>query len=195
MQILWLGSLVWGLLAVPSWAQTARVEPLQVKLSVSQVPLPAPGEVQFQRPTAPAAASAQYLVYVPEASAALLSRVRALAPDAFATQLGGQSVIQVGRFEREGNARNLQQALTQVGVTAQLLSLNRVGVRVDQPGGVTPDPAAEPLPTAPPAQVCAQGLVINGSPGQVVQVVVLPSGAGESVVRQFSLGPQTALRC
>ncbi|MBD2101063.1 hypothetical protein [Leptolyngbya sp. FACHB-261] len=232
-------SLSCALLSQPVLAQTslsvqlgALVSPPSLRLAAQTPsantlppPLPAPTrpiELEFRRPERSTEAG-QYLVYVPAASGALLSRVRTLVPDAFATQLGGRSVVQAGRFAQENNARSLVQALAQAGVSAQVIRLAQLGITAGSaqtsgqiPGqipGQAPEspsssseapeaasgsatPGVPPLASASEAsRICPQGLVINGSPGQMIQVVVLPAGSGEPIVRQFTLGPQSALRC
>ncbi|WAL59795.1 DUF1565 domain-containing protein [Thermocoleostomius sinensis] len=63
-------------------------------------------------------ASLRYRVVVDANNDQLRSLVQAIVPDAFMTQIGGQSLIQVGAFSDRGNAEQVVQRLNQNGLVA-----------------------------------------------------------------------------
>ncbi|NET33908.1 MAG: DUF3747 domain-containing protein [Cyanothece sp. SIO1E1] len=127
----------------------ARINPSPVTRRPSPLPPPAPRRPQLpapprvERPAAngssrAAALGFNYRVIVAATTAAEQQRVKAIAPDAFRTQLNGQTVIQAGLFRARRDARELQQRLRRQNLQAQVLPIERAA----QPAP-TPSPAAE----------------------------------------------------
>ncbi|MBV9387394.1 MAG: hypothetical protein JOZ78_13310 [Chroococcidiopsidaceae cyanobacterium CP_BM_ER_R8_30] len=66
----------------------------------------------------------RYLVYVDRANSLRLQKVRQLEPNAFVRQYQGKSVIQVGVFNREADAKQRVRELKARGISSQIVSLS-----------------------------------------------------------------------
>jgi hypothetical protein len=88
-------------------------------------------------------AANQYLVYVPNADPTTVQQVKAIAPEAFRSQLdSGQAIVQIGRFNNLNLAQRRIDDLKTSGVTAQV---TQVSTRLS-----SASPAPNSFPTATP---------------------------------------------
>ncbi len=70
-------------------------------------------------------AANQYLVYVPNADPTTVQQVKAIAPEAFRSQLdSGQAIVQIGRFNNLNLAQRRIEELKTAGVTAQVTQVS-----------------------------------------------------------------------
>ncbi|MEM9806079.1 MAG: DUF3747 domain-containing protein [Cyanobacteria bacterium P01_D01_bin.56] len=122
----------------------------------SPAPLPTPPNTRPQLPPPTIGrptpgnnnTNVDYQVVVPGSSAILRSRVNAVEPGAFRTTANGQAVIQAGRFRERARANELQQRLSQAGLSAQTLETARVSA---------------PSQPAPPAGDIVYQVIVPGS--------------------------------
>lgn len=144
--------------AVP---QAAVAMPAQPGASVAQAlptplpPLPASGGASLST-------GEQYLVLVNGNSDLLLQQVRQVEPGAFVNYVGGQSVIQAGRFNSYQNAQVRANELANFGIGAEVQATDFAGapIAVTPPADYdlsfpTPAPTALPVGQAPSATAVA----------------------------------------
>jgi cell division protein FtsN len=87
-------------------------------------------------------ASARFVIFVPGNDPATLQRVRTVSPNAFATKINDQPVIQAGTFNSETGADSLAISLQQSGLSAQKYFRNESNVQA---------PFTDPTTTSLPA--------------------------------------------
>ncbi len=115
--------------------QTSGQSTISVPPPPSLVPVPAapssssttssPNETVFQAPPDVQRANpGRYLVYVNGDSPYLLQQVQTVVPQAYVQQFQGRSVIQVGTFNDETNARRQVELLQAQGVVGNIAPLN-----------------------------------------------------------------------
>ncbi|MEX0271220.1 N-acetylmuramoyl-L-alanine amidase [Leptolyngbyaceae cyanobacterium UHCC 1019] len=99
------------------------------------------------------------------------AKVSAVAPGAFRTTVNGQTVIQVGLFQEQGKAIELQQILNRNNLQAMILPMQASEVPSRQPAPTT-NPSRNPNPIAAPIPKSGITVVIDpghggGDPGAV----------------------------
>lgn len=131
---------------------------------------PTPGATTYT--TAAVPAGQQYVVYIPSTDPMLLNQVRSLAPDAFATDYQGQSVIQVGRYNYYQNAQQQVSTLAAQGIGAQISEAAPAVPQAVPQYGQLPAPAvASSYTPAPSSSYISSGEL------PPLPVVAVPQGA------------------
>ncbi|HEY9747248.1 MAG TPA: hypothetical protein V6C63_01000 [Allocoleopsis sp.] len=93
-------------------------------------PAPAPfpnSPASVTAPTVRPLPSETYLVYVNGNSPLMLDQVRRVEPEAFRKEYRGRTVIQVGQFIDQSNARRRAEALRDQGIRAEIAQVSRTG--------------------------------------------------------------------
>jgi hypothetical protein len=102
-------------------------------------------------------AANQYLVYVPNTDPATVQQVKAIAPEAFRSQLSsGEMVMQIGRFNNLNLAQHRVEELKSAGIIAQVTQVSTKMATAPSsfptvtPPTATPPITQTPLPTSNP---------------------------------------------
>ncbi|MDX2257173.1 MAG: hypothetical protein NW214_16805 [Pseudanabaenaceae cyanobacterium bins.39] len=137
---------------------------------------------------------AQYVVYVAGNDPSTIQRVRSVAPNAFPSQINGQTVVQAGLFNSETNANNLVLSLQQIGLSPQK-SL-RSGNVASSGSVFTPPPTTSsgsifvPPMTSQPAPTTTNDIIIRPEPTNTSIITPVPQPiATNSLLPQASQDP------
>jgi hypothetical protein len=148
-------------------------------------------------------AANQYLVYVPNADPTTLQQVKAIAPEAFRSQLdSGQVIMQIGRFNNLNLAQRRIEELKAAGVSAQVTQVStrlpsapsapdsfstspnpQAGIPANAPTGIPSNNGIATLPGVPasPDISTPNNSTIDisrpGQPGQPVPIQTYPAPA------------------
>jgi hypothetical protein len=111
-------------------------------------------------------AANQYLVYVPNADPTTVQQVKAIAPEAFRSQLGsGQAIMQIGRFNNLNLAQHRIEELKTAGVTAQVTQVS---------SRLASTPTSFPTATPPVNQTGIPATAPTGIPSNNDGIATLP---------------------
>jgi hypothetical protein len=114
-------------------------------------------------------AANQYLVYVPSTDPTTVQQVKAIAPEAFRSQLGsGQAIMQIGRFNNLNLAQHRIEELKTAGVTAQV---TQVSSRLPSAPSA---PDSFPTATSPVNQTGIPANAPTGIPSNNAGIATLP---------------------
>lgn len=103
-------------------------DPTLPTLEPAPAPFPnTPNPVTAPAPTVRTLPSETYLVYVNGNSPLMLDQVRRVEPEAFRKEYRGRTVIQVGQFIDQSNARRRAEALQNQGIRAEIAQVSGSG--------------------------------------------------------------------
>jgi hypothetical protein len=111
-------------------------------------------------------AANQYLVYVPSTDPTTMQQVKAIAPEAFRSQLdSGQAIMQIGRFNNLNLAQHRIEELKTAGVTAQVTQVS---------SRLVSTPNSFPTATPPVNQTGIPATAPTGIPSNNSGIATLP---------------------
>jgi hypothetical protein len=144
-----------------------------------------PSFPQDAKVTSPSAFNAanQYLVYVPSADPTIVQQVKAIAPEAFRSQLSsGEAIVQIGRFNNLNLAQHRIEELKSSGIMAQVTKVTtKLPSVADNFPTATPPITHTSIPTnsntglpnpnSPNNGIAAlPGVPTNPEPGQTIDI-------------------------
>ncbi|MEM1311187.1 MAG: hypothetical protein AAF892_07535 [Cyanobacteria bacterium P01_D01_bin.71] len=192
-------------IAVPGAAAPLTATDAEPAAIAQALPTPLP-PLPTNNGVAPASGE-QYIVLVSGSSDLLLAQVRQVEPGAFVNYVGGQSLIQAGRFSSYQNAQNRANELASFGIGAEVQAANSTGASVvaTPPADYTlsyPDASAAatsappPLPSstvaAAPASIEFGQAAPFATPGVPATAAGLPPTGASSALPNAAAPPLTA---